>query len=564
MLYTELAALSNTPYGTEGAMLKRKTLIVVAVILIPILLLVLRFGSSQWKASRLNVSPQTTGAGVPLRPDGYPDYLAALNERMSQGVTPENNAAVLLVRTVGVQELPPALRGEFLKRMGLPEALEPPSFVTWEKYARRIPESSITPATDSQTDPFEQLLEMIDRGTERPWRRSQYAPLAKWLDANAAGLEVIVEASKRPRYYTPLVATGDPPMLVSALLPHANDARQTALALVARAMLRLGEKQFQTAWDDLMACRRLGLLIRQGPTLVESLVGNAIEELAIAGQVEFLAAAELTAEQWAVLQADCEKLPARAPLADKFDFAERFMSLDLILAIAREGPKALQGATTGMGNIDTPLTQIALRGVDWNVPLMMANEWMDRVVAVARIGDAEERAIAAEKLEADILAMVAESRDPWGIAGAVLSRERASEKVGQIVMSLLFPSIGAMLQSDARLHTQADLLRVGLALARYKAKSGEYPSALADLAPGFLATIPADAFASTPFVYKKTANGYLLYSVGANQIDEQGRSYDQQADDLPIEIPRPPRPAPLAAESVEPNPAGTAGIDERD
>jgi hypothetical protein len=527
-------------------MFKRKTLVVLALILIPLLLIVLRFGPSQWHSGRLTVSPQTTGAAVPLRADGYPDYIAALNERMSQGVTPENNAAVLIVRAIGIQELPAELRAEFLRRIGLPRTMEPPSFVAWERYAKGIPTSAITPTADAQADPFEQLLELIDRGTERPWRRGEHPHLAGWLDANAAGLALIVEASQRPRYYTPLVSTGDPPMLVSALLPHVNEARQVALALIARAMLRLGEKEYQAAWDDLMACRRLGLLIRQGPTLVESLVGNAIEELAIAGQVEFLAAADLTTEQWAILQADCEKLPGRAPVAEKFDFAERYMSLDLILAIAQRGPQALQDLTGG--NLDNPVTQIALRGVDWNVPLMMANEWMDRVVAVAKIDDPKERAIAIDKLEADIHAMVAESKDPWGIAGAVLSRDRASETVGQIVISLLLPSVDAMLHSDGRLQTRADLLRVGLALAGHKAKTGDYPSALADLAPDFLATIPADSFAGIAFVYKKTADGYLLYSIGSNQKDEGGRSYDQQADDLLIEIPRPVRAEPAERE----------------
>jgi hypothetical protein len=520
-------------------MFKRKTLIVVALILVPLLLLVLRFGPGRWNAAKLKVAPQTTGAAVPLRPDGYPDYLAALNERMSQGVTPENNAAVLLVRAMGTQELPPELRGEFLKRMGLPPSLEPPSFAAWEKYAKRIPESSITTTVGSQADPFEQLLELIDRGIERPWRTDELPQLAKWLDDSAAGLEMIVAASKRPRYYTPLLSLDDPPMMVSALLPHLNDARQAAMALIARAMLRLGEKQYQAAWDDLMACRRLGLLIRQGPTLVESLVGNAIEELAIAGQVEFLAAAEMTTDEWASMQAEVEKLPPPSPLADKFDFFERFAWLDLILAIAEHGPKALQGMSGG--NLDNALTQIVLRGVDWNVPLVMANEWMDRVVAVAGIEDPKLRAIAAEKLEADILGMVAEGKDPWDIARAVLSREVASEKVGQIVMSLLFPAIRAVLHSHDRLQTRVELLRVGLALARFKAKTGDYPEQLAELAPDFLATVPADAFAGTPFVYKKTTNGFYLYSIGNNQIDEQGRSYDQKADDLAIEIPRPPR-----------------------
>jgi hypothetical protein len=535
----------------EGEMLKRKSLVVVALLLVPLLLIALRFGPSQWNASRLNVSPQTTGGAVPLRPDGYPDYLAALNDRTSQGVTPENNAAVLLVRAIGVQEVPKELRAEFLKRMGLPAKLDSPSFVAWEKYCKAIPTSAITTTASEQADPFDQLLQMIDRGTESPWRKDEYPHLAKWLDANSAGVELIVEASQRPRYYTPLVSADHPPMMVSAILPLLNDARQAAMALIARAMLRLGEKQYQAAWDDLMACRRLGLLIRQGPTLVEALVGIAIEELAIAGQVDFLAAAELTPDQWALLQSEVDKLPARAPIADKLDYAERYGALDLILAIAQRGPQVLQGMVGG--NLDNPLTQIALRGVDWNVPLMMANEWLDRVVAVARIEDAEQRAIAAEKLEADIIAMVAESRDPWGIAGAVLSRDRASEKVGQVVISLLLPSINAMLHSDGRLQTNADLLRVGLALARFKAKTGDYPSALAELAPDFLATVPADSFAGTAFVYKKTADGYLLYSIGNNQVDEGGRSYDQHCDDLSIKIPPPPAaPVAVPTDVVEP------------
>jgi hypothetical protein len=241
-----------------------------------------------------------------------------------------------------------------------------------------------------------------------------------------------------------------------------------------------------------------------------------------------------------------DKLPPRSPISEKLDHGERYGVLDLVLALAQHGPQAFQ-AMTG-GNLDNLLTQVALRGVDWNVPLLLANEWMDRVVAVARIEDAKGRADAAEKLETDIRAMVAEARDPWGIAGAVLSRDRASEKVGQVVVSLIFPTIGAVLKSDARLQTNADLLHVGIALTRFKAKTGDYPTALAELAPDFLATIPADAFAATPFTYKKNADGYLLYSIGANQVDEVGRGHDQQCDDLTIQVPRPPRPVPTPAE----------------
>jgi len=49
----------------------------------------------------VTISTETTRITAPLKPSGYPDYLAALNQAMSKGVTPENNAVVLLLRMGG-------------------------------------------------------------------------------------------------------------------------------------------------------------------------------------------------------------------------------------------------------------------------------------------------------------------------------------------------------------------------------------------------------------------------------------------------------------------------------
>ena len=49
----------------------------------------------------VTISKATTYITEPLRSDGYPDYIAALNQRLSKGVTPENNAVVLFWRAMG-------------------------------------------------------------------------------------------------------------------------------------------------------------------------------------------------------------------------------------------------------------------------------------------------------------------------------------------------------------------------------------------------------------------------------------------------------------------------------
>src|SRR5262245_16970609 len=50
---------------------------------------------------KFTIGKATTYATGPVDPDGYIDYVVALNERLREGVTPENNAAALLWHAFG-------------------------------------------------------------------------------------------------------------------------------------------------------------------------------------------------------------------------------------------------------------------------------------------------------------------------------------------------------------------------------------------------------------------------------------------------------------------------------
>src|ERR1700724_174995 len=50
---------------------------------------------------KFTISKETTYVTGPVDKDGYIDYAAALNERLRQGVTPENNANVLIWKALG-------------------------------------------------------------------------------------------------------------------------------------------------------------------------------------------------------------------------------------------------------------------------------------------------------------------------------------------------------------------------------------------------------------------------------------------------------------------------------
>lgn len=60
--------------------------------------------SSNKPPVRVTISKETTYITEPLRPDGYPDYIRYLNKKLSEGVTPENNAAVFYIRAFSLGE----------------------------------------------------------------------------------------------------------------------------------------------------------------------------------------------------------------------------------------------------------------------------------------------------------------------------------------------------------------------------------------------------------------------------------------------------------------------------
>ena len=69
---------------------------------------------------------------------------------------------------------------------------------------------------------------------------------------------------------------------------------------------------------------------------------------------------------------------------------------------------------------------------------------------------------------------------------------------------------------------KVEVCRVGLALQIYKGRHGKYPERLEELAPDILSVIPVDPFTGKSLIYKPGGEGFLLYSVGVNGVDDHG------------------------------------------
>src|SRR4051794_39805774 len=78
---------------------------------------------------KLTISKETTHVTEPLDADGWVDFEAALNRRLSKGVTPRTNANVLLWQALGPAPAGTPAPAEFFRRLGMETPKREASFV---------------------------------------------------------------------------------------------------------------------------------------------------------------------------------------------------------------------------------------------------------------------------------------------------------------------------------------------------------------------------------------------------------------------------------------------------
>ena len=116
----------------------------------------------------------------------------------------------------------------------------------------------------------------------------------------------------------------------------------------------------------------------------------------------------------------------------------------------------------------------------------------------------------------------------------------------------------------------SELTRTAAALSAYRAEHGNYPDSLDALVPTWFPAVPIDIYSDKPFLYARKGNGYLLYSVFENGIDDGGTDIsgdivvgewrttaektrvDFQKADVVLRLPRPGFPLP-SWEVTQPN-----------
>ena len=481
--------------------------------------------------------------GAPPETPKPVDYEKELNDKLSKGITSENNSNALLWKVFGPKPEGGNMPPEFFKRLGIDEPPEQGDyFIGLHKFMKDH--------LQLDQEEFDGVYKQQGWASSRPWAAKDYPFIAAWLKQNEKPLNLVHEAVKREHYYNPLVSRKtetDPGSLIAVLLPSVQKCRELASALTARAMLRLQEGKPDDAWADLQACHRLSRHLSHGGTLIEMLVAIAIEAIVSNSELAYLENANLTSKQMLEKLKDLQSLPPRSSVARKIDVGERHMYLDSLKLLRRGGVGMLDGLPGGDSGLKlTPEEEKALRDFDWTPAEENGNKWYDRMVAALKKPNRAERNRELDAIEADLKKLKeASTAEIEGLRKKVNDKDAGKAVVkiiSDVLIGLLAPAIRKVQEAGDRADQIQANLHVAFALAAYHRDNGNYPAKLDDLAPKYLATVPGDVFSGKGLIYKPEAKGYLFYSVGANGMDDDGRWYDDEprGDDPRVRMPLPP------------------------
>jgi hypothetical protein len=182
-------------------------------------------------------------------------------------------------------------------------------------------------------------------------------------------------------------------------------------------------------------------------------------------------------------------------------------------------------------------------GIDWDEAFRTGNLWHDRFADALRIEDRGKMLKTLSDLEGKLQELGADARTtaklPASWASDAPMRKTVSQRLAIYVFLLVRSAVTAGKTAEHRALQQERNLQLAFALAAYRADVGRYPAKLAELSPRYLKHVPQDLFTGRPLVYAGTGDAYVLYSVGPNGKDDDGRAADDTppGDDLVVRMP---------------------------
>jgi len=416
--------------------------------------------------------------------------------------------------------------------------VRPDDGAAWEAATQRLTE-------------IEDLLEGFRVGGLRPaFGVPLYANITDYEERDFRALfpkrDYRAESGEAPSPDEPLADT-----LLSVLLPHVQVMRSAARLLTVDTRWALEQGDTERATRNIEAMLGITSQVTEGKLLVSSLVGYAIHAMTMTVIDECLHSDATFSD------AELERIHAAVAKVEVLELvdmaAERAMFMDIV-----------QKSYTDDGQGDGRITAA---GLDlWEKVFQLSSSSFQRQEGWS-FESAARQALAPTSLlflatrkqltdKADELFVEMNKlikAEMSGTEAEQIERDISELSIAYTPIKLLFPAIGMARQATVRVKLNADSVQAALAVIRYQRQHGQWPESLDSLVGTFLKTVPTDPFDGQPLRYRLQDDGFVIYSVGVNGVDDGGQSVLLRSDGSFVEDPA----AESDTDALRPLPAGS-------
>lgn len=322
--------------------------------------------------------------------------------------------------------------------------------------------------------------------------RDQWRAVIDGVEATEAGIPLVLDLERFPRGRHAIVYRADG---VSTLLPHIERLHQAAELLDDLRLSAVQRGDAVTALRTFRATLNLGRSLREEPTAISQLTRVRLRKTAVRGLERLLGHVELRDAQL-----DEAGRELRAELADDIGLLAARGELALIERVSGAIRNGTLAASTLRRPFSTPVS-----------PTDQAADWVRDRVGLDVVG--EHAAVL------DIGAgAVAAARMPWPTRwAAVQALPGRGDLATPGLLDMLASNLAGLFGNFALDEARVRCALAAVAVERYRVVHGDWPASLAVVGP-----LPEDPFTGKPLLYKRVADGVVVYSVGPDGTDDGG------------------------------------------
>jgi hypothetical protein len=378
-----------------------------------------------------------------------------------------------------------------------------------------------------ESDPFPKEADDDCKGTMyRPWTTDEFPEIAAWFDRHQGFFQDLIIATQKPKCYFPAAVTV---WELSESMDRLTPMKRFAKHLIRASNRDIGENR-DGAWKKQTAALNLATHLNQQPMLIDSLLGLAIENMALSAMRETLVSSDqlpnLTMQNYHAIivpikysyfdqQEKLKQTIAYEKLLTKNVWGmfyeinpegqvrySRFESFIDIMNETYPDEQTNKWEPSCWTRADRKLSRIIFWfcGLPRNPDVI--SDWMDEAYAPL------EQAIAQNKFpEIDTFNIPFELNYRYLVRRLTQTAFSSYKRIQEIFDKIRINRKGTEIVCD---------------IVFYRNQQGQYPNTLDNLrASDEERQAASDLYSG--FVYHKTDSGFMLYHIGRNGVDEGGR-----------------------------------------